>query len=89
MNPDLNRRDFLRTTAAAAGAASFAPLAAARDLPLKSEPVVVGQARTVNSDFQILSAPLDGTVVWGPVTLRDPTGQPRDVRGAGGRPDHC
>ncbi len=37
----------------------------AETLPLKSAPTVTGRGRTVDAEFEILSAPLDGTIMLG------------------------
>jgi Aspartyl protease len=48
------------------------PMSVAKELPLKSEPRVVGQARTISGPFDIFGAQLNGDVTVGPRTLKDP-----------------
>lgn len=48
------------------------PMSVARELPLKSEPRVVGQARTISGPMEIFGAELKGDVTVGPRTLHDP-----------------
>ena len=49
------------------------PLAAAASLPLRSEPEVVGRGRTVDADFTVLAAKLDGSAVLAATTIETPT----------------
>jgi len=49
------------------------PLAAAASLPLRSEPEVVGHGRTVDADFAVLGAKLDGSAVIAATAIETPT----------------
>ncbi len=49
------------------------PAAVVETLPLRSEPVVVGLARTINGEFEIREAQLDGSITIGDHVFEDPT----------------
>lgn len=48
------------------------PLALAAELPLQSELAVVGRGRTVDAEFEVLGADLDGDAVIGQITIEQP-----------------
>lgn len=48
------------------------PMSVAKELSLKGEPQVVGQARTISGPMDIFGAELNGDVTVGPRTLHDP-----------------
>jgi hypothetical protein len=49
------------------------PLSVAENLPLTSEPQLMGQARTVSSTFDIYHAELNGNASFSMLTARNPT----------------
>jgi len=69
---DLAGKSYLLHMDTGAPGAVILPLERADELPLVSPPKEIGRARTVNKDFSVLSAPLDGTLTFGRLTVSHP-----------------
>ncbi len=65
-------RTFMVHMDTGAPGAVMLPLKLAEELPLSSPPAEIGRARTVNKEFVVRSAPLDGTLTFGRLTITNP-----------------